>query len=157
MQTFLPYGDFQAAARSLDYKRLGKQRVEAWQIYQAITNPQYGWQNHPAVLQWKGYEYHLAVYGAVICGEWTSRGYKDTLRNRFVEAVYKAQLTSTPWWLGNKQYHDSHRRMLLHKDYEWYSKAFGEEDTAYLMQFPAEYWWPSKHVLKGDLNATSNA
>jgi len=29
MQTFLPYADFKLSTRVLDYKRLGKQRVEA--------------------------------------------------------------------------------------------------------------------------------
>ncbi len=29
MQTFLPYTDFKQSARCLDYKRLGKQRLEA--------------------------------------------------------------------------------------------------------------------------------
>ena len=33
MQTFLPYADFKRSAESLDNKRLGKQRVEAMQIY----------------------------------------------------------------------------------------------------------------------------
>jgi len=44
MQTFLPYQNFTKSAQCLDRQRLGKQRVEAWQILQAITNPSYGWQ-----------------------------------------------------------------------------------------------------------------
>ena len=32
MQTFLPYPDMIKSAKALDYKRLGKQRVEAKQI-----------------------------------------------------------------------------------------------------------------------------
>lgn len=36
MQTFMPYSDFRKVARCLDNKRLGKQRVEAWQIYKTI-------------------------------------------------------------------------------------------------------------------------
>jgi hypothetical protein len=39
MQTFLPLPDFIESAKVLDYKRLGKQRVEAWQILKAILNP----------------------------------------------------------------------------------------------------------------------
>ena len=39
MQTFTPYSDFQASARALDNKRLGKQRVEVIQIVRAITVP----------------------------------------------------------------------------------------------------------------------
>ena len=37
MQTFLPYEDFRESVRSLDDKRLGKQRVEAYQIISALT------------------------------------------------------------------------------------------------------------------------
>ena len=36
MQTFLPYSDFIKSAKCLDYRRLGKQRVEAWQIYNTL-------------------------------------------------------------------------------------------------------------------------
>lgn len=36
MQTFLPYADFSMSAKCLDYRRLGKQRVEAMQILNAI-------------------------------------------------------------------------------------------------------------------------
>lgn len=36
MQTFLPYEDFTESARVLDYKRLGKQRVEGLQLIQII-------------------------------------------------------------------------------------------------------------------------
>ncbi len=55
MQTFLPYEDFTLSAQCLDYRRLGKQRVEALQIFNALTGAstkdgrEYrGWINHPA-------------------------------------------------------------------------------------------------------------
>lgn len=79
MQTFLPYPDFSDSAACLDRQRLGKQRVEAKQIYLALTDPSYGWQNHPAVKMWRHWEISLATYGEVICIEWRSRGYRDTL------------------------------------------------------------------------------
>jgi hypothetical protein len=37
MQTFMPYSDFEKTARCLDNKRLGKQRVEAWQILNTLN------------------------------------------------------------------------------------------------------------------------
>jgi hypothetical protein len=37
MQTFLPYSDITESMRVLDNKRLGKQRVETYQIISAIT------------------------------------------------------------------------------------------------------------------------
>lgn len=41
MQTFLPYSDFKKTAKCLDYKRLGKQRVEAWQIYETLLKGEF--------------------------------------------------------------------------------------------------------------------
>ena len=74
MQTFLPYSDYDQSAAVLDYRRLGKQRVEAKQIMFALSDPNYGWQNHPAVRMWRGHEYQLAQYGIAICYEWRKRG-----------------------------------------------------------------------------------
>jgi hypothetical protein len=36
MQTFLPYPDFKKSIKALDYRRLGKQRVEAYQIIRTL-------------------------------------------------------------------------------------------------------------------------
>jgi hypothetical protein len=47
MQTFLPYADFERSARSLDPRRLGKQRVECIQVVRGLTVPGYGWRHHP--------------------------------------------------------------------------------------------------------------
>lgn len=38
MQTFLPYSDFARSAASLDMMRLGKQRVETFQVLQKLLN-----------------------------------------------------------------------------------------------------------------------
>ena len=58
MQTFLPYKDFRKSLQCLDYRRLGKQRVEAMQIHNILTgkNESSAWVNHPAVKMWKGHE-----------------------------------------------------------------------------------------------------
>ena len=42
MNTFLPYPNFEKSTKCLDNKRLGKQRIEAWQIYNALKNGKYG-------------------------------------------------------------------------------------------------------------------
>ena len=62
MQTFLPYSCFKKTATVLDYKRLGKQRVEARQIMDIIENkmtkkgvPYKRFINHPVVLMWTDY------------------------------------------------------------------------------------------------------
>ena len=127
MQTFLPYRDFEKSARALDYRRLGKQRVEAWQIYQAIKDPSYGWQNHPAVKMWRGYENALLYYGMWICLIWRVRGYKDTLYDKFVSEMLKQakpfKITYPPW-LGKRSFHISHRSNLLRKDKKYYAQEF---------------------------------
>lgn len=56
MQTFLPYQSFSDSASALDRQRLGKQRVEAWQILQALTGASRGWAHHPAAKMWRGFE-----------------------------------------------------------------------------------------------------
>lgn len=47
MQTFTPYSDFEESLRTLDLKRLGKQRVEVIQIVRALTVPGYSWSSAP--------------------------------------------------------------------------------------------------------------
>ena len=56
MQTFLPYESFEDTAKVLDYRRLGKQRVEGMQIINTIQTPKSkGWANHPIVKMWTPY------------------------------------------------------------------------------------------------------
>ena len=141
MQTFLPYASYSESAKVLDRQRLGKQRVEAKQIYMALSDPNYGWQNHPAVLMWKGALNGLALYGHVMCDEWKSRGYKDTLDGWFLDR-YASPWTDdrlTPKWLGVPEFHASHRQTLLSKNFEWYKQFGWAESPKY------EYWWPTKN------------
>lgn len=128
MNTFLPYEDFRKTAKCLDCRRLGKQRVEAWQIYQALTKENYGWKNHPIVKMWQGYEQALLRYGMAICEEWKIRGYKDTMLDKFINNYNIEKDIGCPSWLGKKSFHASHRSNLLRKDKEYYSK-FGWKET----------------------------
>ena len=67
MQTFLPYESFEKSAKVLDYRRLGKQRVEGMQIINAIENPNpQGWKNHPIVIMWTPYVTALKHYTNVM-------------------------------------------------------------------------------------------
>lgn len=136
MQTFLPYQDFTESAKCLDYRRLGKQRVEAKQLLQKLLNETQtkGWSNHPACKMWKGYESALALYGYTICKEWISRGYKDSLLEYFNSRM-KLDF-QYPHWFGNKTFFSAHRSNLLRKDKEFYSKyGWAEPDNL-------EYVWP---------------
>lgn len=120
MQTFMPHHDYQVVALQLDNKRLGKQRVEAYQILRALTGESNGWINHPATKMWRGYEYQLAKYGWVICYEWFARGFQDSLLLKFDEALNKLQNTSKPWWVNNQLLHLTHQSNLVRKDSNLY-------------------------------------
>lgn len=134
MQTFIPYGsDFTKTAMVLDRQRLGKQRVETFQIIQALTNPEYGWQNHPAVKMWRGHVEALALYGIAICDEWIRRGYKDSMRDRFLP--YCATLRAgNPKWLDRQDIAASHRSNLIRKMPDFYGPIWPEiaDDIPYV-------------------------
>ena len=119
MQTFLPYADFKKSAKCLDYKRLGKQRVEAMQIYKIVSGKRTtgGWINHPAVNMWRGFSNLLAYYYNDILDEWIKRGYKNTM-----EYIVCPPSITEPLWLGNKDFHNSHKSNLLRKDPVFYAQ-----------------------------------
>ncbi|MFU8795672.1 MAG: MSMEG_6728 family protein [Dehalococcoidia bacterium] len=117
MQTFLPYPEFDRSAAVLDRQRLGKQRVEAYQIMRAIALGN-GWSNHPIVRMWTGYEEALKLYSNVMVEEWIRRGYRNNME------IYDITepMIEYPWWLGTEEFHASHRAALLAKDYPHYSQ-----------------------------------
>ena len=138
MQTFLPYPYFKQSAACLDYRRLGKQRVDGVQILKAIIGekslngkPYKGWLNHPATLMWKFYPDALKLYVNTMIGEWVRRGYKNTLPSYKIE--YNVQM---PTWLGLKKFHASHRSNLKRKDGLYYEK-YGWSESPNL-----SYIWP---------------
>lgn len=135
MQTFLPLADFEQTAAVLDYKRLGKQRVEVKQILNALTKTSGGWVNHPAVKMWRGHRTALAYYGFVICKEWRARGYKDSLLPQFVVEIGEDPI-DFPDWIGDDDFHRSHQSNLIRKQPEFYRALFpGVPDDI-------EYVWP---------------
>ena len=143
MQTFLPYSSFPMSAKCLDYRRLGKQRIETKQIWQTLMGQSKGagWKNHPAVLMWKGYENALIWYGEIMCNEWISRGYNDTTLPWFLAIKNQPGQPRTipmPDWLGIEEFHSGHRQTLLFKDPKHYGRFGWTEKPKY------EYWWPTK-------------
>ena len=127
MQTFLPYKSFKQSLQSLDYRRLGKQRVEAYQILNVLLGrtETKGWINHPITKMWKGYENALKQYHNECIDEWIGRGYNNTMKHEIIEGEIKY-----PQWLGNDLFHSSHRANLLRKDKEFYSKYMWIEDSS---------------------------
>ena len=123
MQTFLPYSDFADSVKCLDYKRLGKQRVEAMQTHNQITRGKGGYPYHPVNKMWQEYPDALALYHNLCIDEWVARGYKNTMLY-----IPFDQMDMTHW-LGNEQLHASHRSNLLRKDYDFYKKYGWQEPT----------------------------
>jgi hypothetical protein len=142
MQTFLPYPDFRQSAAALDTPRLGKQRVEALQTLRALVIPEYGWQSHPAIRMWMGHVPALTMYGLAMVDEWTKRGFDDTTRDNIREFApqaahpdYAAKILLPPW-LGDPEFHLSHRSNLIRKDPHFYEEVFPGTEHG------LEYVWP---------------
>ena len=149
MQTFLPVADFRDSAQMLDLKRLGKQRVEAIQVVRGLVVEGYGWRHHPAVKMWRGHLEALGRYGLDCCAVWSEKGFADTCADTIRADLERAGVTEVrtqqqlsaagelPAWLGDDEFHRSHRSALLRKDPEHYGPVFtGElhapDDLAYV-------------------------
>lgn len=139
MQTFLPYPSFRKSLECLDNKRLGKQRVEARQIYNCLRGESsLRWRNHPAVKMWKGYENALGLYHNIAIDTWLSRGFQNNMAYIDCDLGFgRANGTfSYPRWLGLAAFHDSHKSNLIRKLPEHYAILFpGIPDNL-------EYVWP---------------
>ena len=134
MQTFLPYPNFKKSVEILDYKRLGKQRVETFQVLNILLGrtSTKGWVNHPVTKMWRGYESALQTYQNFTIQEWIKRGYKN---NMPFESILVE--TKMPPWIGDERLHRSHRSNLLRKDWEYYSVYFNEDPSL-------PYFWPTE-------------
>jgi len=152
MQTFLPYESFRESAKVLDWRRLGKQRVEGMQIIKAITGekrldgkPYKGWINHPASVMWKPYPEALKHYTNIMITEWMRRGYNNNMKFYDVNNMVK------PHWIGKEEFHSSHRANLLRKDREYYSQFNWKEnpENPYVWH-DKEGLWYEQHVGTGE-------
>jgi hypothetical protein len=165
VQTFLPYASFEASARALDLKRLGKQRVEVIQIVRALTVPGYAWKSHPAVLMWKDHEEALGRYGLTMCDVWVERGFDDTCAGTIVDDLSRFGISEIrteaalreagelPPWLGDEAVLESHRSALVRKDPELYGPRFPEAAP------DLPYVWPvrSPAVVQAEQRRAENA
>lgn len=132
MQTFLAYPSFAESMRVLDDSRLGNQ------VYrEGMTLLRGKWPNHPASKMWRGYEVALALYLWAGVVELNKRGKDYDDRPWCIEL--RSKLTHSclmPPWLGDPDFHASHRSNLLRKDPVWYGQ-FGWTEPDNL-----EYIWP---------------
>lgn len=165
MQTFVPYPDAAKSAAVLDQKRLGKQRVETLQLLlwlhavkiedwdSRFISPRISKWTHPAMQMWSGSERALVRYQDAFCDEWTSRGFKDTCKEKshYVVELINSDQSSEEWpdWWGNAAMHRSHRSNLVWKDREFYGPLFPEEmpdSDPDLKESYLEYIWPTGRI-----------
>jgi hypothetical protein len=133
MQTFLPYPNIEKSMKSLDSRRLGKQRVEAFQILNIILGrtKSKGWRNHPAVKMWAKNPNALKLYLNEAIKEWVRRGYNNTMKFENIRGK-----VVFPGWFRKRSFHSSHRSNLLRKNPEHYSQ-FGWSENP-----DKPYVWP---------------
>lgn len=141
--TFRPYANHERTASVLDYRRLGKQRVEAIQIAGAalsyLTGESGGWTNHPVVRMWAGQpnpylDHHcgqihltdLLKYYEAIAYEWRRRGYNHAMDYRAlplysIADTHRDLMADHPLpWGPREELIQKH--ILLRKDPEWYGR-----------------------------------
>lgn len=133
MQTFLPYPNIKKSLKILDSRRLGKQRVEAFQILNVILRrtKTSGWKNHPAVRMWKNNPNALKLYFNEAVKQWILRGYVNNMK---LERITGKIIV--PFWFGNPEFHASHRSNLLRKNKKYYSQFNWKEHPN------LDYVWP---------------
>lgn len=127
MQTFMTHDNYVDTAKALDNKRLGKQRVEAYQILKALRgdyNDTGAWVNHPATVMWRGHEADLALYGLTISIEFYERGFDGwnmcEIFNDLNAQLTRAKAGKYPWWVNNELLHYTHQSNLVRKDADYY-------------------------------------
>lgn len=151
VNTFLPFPSFHDSAKCLDKKRLFKQLIECRQIASAmgvylvknngIPYSNKGWKNHPAKKMWEGYVDCLMDYHDAILYECLLRGIKTEIGFYYDPVVQRTFYPEYfPWWIGRKEFHESHQSNLLRKDFSHYGPIFGD------IPDDIPYWWPSEHL-----------
>lgn len=127
MQTFMTHDNYTDTAKALDNKRLGKQRVEAYQILKALRgdyNDTGAWVNHPATVMWRNHQYELALYGLTISMEFYERGFDGyAMMMKFTDLCNDLQSgnrESYPWWINHQLLHLTHQSNLMRKNAEFY-------------------------------------
>lgn len=132
---FIPYNDPIKIAQVLDYKRLGKQRVEARQILSIILGEAKwsAWRSHPAVLMWKPYAAALKYYYNIMVMEWIRRGYVNHME------IFNDADENMPWFMNCEPILISHRATLLRKNHSHYIQYF----TAPKLYMKYRVIWPT--------------
>ena len=133
----MPLPSLADSATVLDPKRLGKQRVEALQVFRALTVPGYGWRHHPTARMWIGYAEALVRYGLEVCAVWQEGGRRDTCAATLVSELAAHFGVQQPRsqaalamagellpWMGMTVFHVSHQSARVRKNPSWYRRYF---------------------------------
>lgn len=137
----MQHQNYELVAQELDDKRLGKQRVEAYQIVKALRGDYANsgaWENHPATVMWRGHQYQLGLYGWHICKEWMARGHDDTVIQHFVDLMDNSSFTNMPWWVNNTILNLTHQSNLMRKDSSYYRYNV-PDNIPYVWPLPDEH------------------
>lgn len=149
MQIFIPYPDLFQSVQVLDFRRLGKQRLEARDISYLGFRTQnldlrrlynypdhqadFLWKryrNHPCVHMWVGHEDSVLYYAKLCCERWIQLGYKDTVmpKVRALSKIFPVWYR-LPEWFGDDAIHQSHRSNLLRKSPSYYQQFWPTEPS----------------------------
>jgi len=140
MQSFSPLYTFEDCAKTLDNKRCFKNALEAYQVLRVIRGiTSKGWKNHPVTKMWMKNPNSYVEYALNFTQEWRNRGFKTTLDEKLKSLYVLGETNEKPAWWGIEEFHSSHRRTLLSKNLEHYSKFGWKESPIY------SYWWPSQN------------
>lgn len=122
MQSFIVDYNLSKNFQYLDSKRLFKNLLENFQILNACLDKDYGWQNHPAVRQIRGYEQLLMNYIEANYKECLNRNIAiyTTLWQQTIQLAQKFNIKhnnnpNKPNWWGNEQITNSHKNRLFCK------------------------------------------
>ena len=163
MQTFLPYASFKLSAQALDDKRLGKQRVETYQVLMQLLGvkllteetpwawvPREASWKHPAMAMWAGHEGALVKYQEACCREWVGRGFSDTCwrKTQAVASLFPLDYRN-PEWVGDEEVHLSHQGNLLRKASGTYGPLFPQASAEAPYVWPSATGAPLKEYLEG--------
>jgi hypothetical protein len=139
VNTFIPLPTFDECAKVLDNRRLGKQRVEAKQILNLLTNETKtnAWRNHPVTRMWENYVPALKLYYNTIVKEWIRRGFVNNMP--LYELKGKIVI---PWFATNTSINYSYQANLIRKDADYYKPKFHPGPPKKWILYT--YIWPSK-------------
>lgn len=144
MQTFITRRSWGKTAEDLDMRRAGNQRNEALTILRVLTGLEEGYENHPVLRMWRGYELALAVYGMQFCLEWyLHRGYHDKMFYGFYDISQDLKAEDPelgfelPPWSRDTDLMRSHRSNLLRRNERHYKGMWADcpESWPYLWPF----------------------